>query len=150
MNKIILTNEYNPRKNLDVKIERTANTIAPNAGQTPIRADQTRADAAERKFLTEQALENMKQKLEKAAEVAKDTRASEAARKKAAAEALETMEKNQTAIRFTIDHALDNQLIVKIVRKGTDEVVWQYPPSHTLAMEKLAKYMPGVFLNTLI
>ena len=149
-NKIILTNDYTVRKNTGERPERKANTVAPNAGQTPIRADQSRADAPERKFLTEKAVERIRQKLERAAELAKNARISEAMRKNAAKEAFEEMERNQTSIKFEVYHELDNQLIVKIVKKGTDEVVWQYPPSESLALERLAKYMPGVFLDRLI
>ena len=137
-NKILLTNDYLASNNT----ERKTGRVAPTSRQE--------SSAAERKDLTENNVRQIRQKLERAAELIKNAQLSEIARKNAAKEAYEEMEKYQTSIKFEIAPEMNDQLIVKIVRKGTDEVVWQYPPSQTIALQKLAKYMPGIFLNTLI
>ncbi|MDR0454827.1 MAG: flagellar protein FlaG [Deferribacteraceae bacterium] len=148
-NRVTIGGDLNAIKNIDGKVERRVNTNAQSPGQIPARMDQTKFDSPEREYLTERAVEQIKQKLERTAELLKDAQISEAARKKAAEEAFEELENNQTYVKFELEHELDNQLIVKIVRKGSGEVVWQYPPSQSLALQRLAKYMPGIFLNTL-
>jgi len=144
-NRIILTSNCPVHKNFD----RRTNGVTPNVCQTPIQKNQAKSDAAEQKFLTEKNVEQIRKKLERAAELLKDAQLSEIARKNVAKEALVELERRQTSIKFEFENELE-ELVVKIVRKGTGEVVWQYPPYQTLALQRLAKYMPGIFLNTLI
>ena len=71
---------------------------------------------------------------------------SEQLKKDLAYDLYDELTKRNVAIRFSIDNDLD-QLVVKIVRKSTGKVVWEYPPSETIRLKKLARYLPGIFME---
>lgn len=56
------------------------------------------------------------------------------------------MEARQLRIRYVMDMDL-NKLMVQLVERGSGEVRYQYPPAREVHLEKLAKYVPGIFLN---
>jgi uncharacterized FlaG/YvyC family protein len=88
----------------------------------------------------------VREELDKTAKII-DSPASENFKKEAVENFYAFLADKNIAIRFEFAPDLDNELIVKLVRKATGEVVMQFPPDRSLKLQRLAKYMPGVFFE---
>jgi uncharacterized FlaG/YvyC family protein len=51
------------------------------------------------------------------------------------------------AIKFDTEEALNNQLVVRLVKKDSGEVVYQIPPEYVLELRRMAELFPGLYLD---
>jgi uncharacterized FlaG/YvyC family protein len=51
------------------------------------------------------------------------------------------------AIKFDKDKMLDDQLVVKLVKKDSGEVVYQIPPEYVMELRRMAELFPGLYLD---
>lgn len=88
--------------------------------------------------------------IKKAIAAAKEFNTDNAKIRAAAHDMFTEFQKHQTAIRFEFASDLNNEMIVKIVRRGSGQLVMQFPPEESLAIRRLAKELPGVLLDSTI
>ena len=108
---------------------------------------QVRAEKNRNHLPTHDSLNNMVKKLRRATEAAVQYRDDSARVRELTAEAYQEVLKHQNTIKFEYNRNGNHELVVKVVNRLSGELVWQFPPAQALALQKLAKYMPGIFLN---
>ena len=85
--------------------------------------------------------------VDNAIEQMKDNAINDVKRYEIASNLFENMMKNQVNVHFDTDLET-KELVAKLIRKDTGDVIIQYPPEDALMLKRLAKYFPGAFLNT--
>jgi uncharacterized FlaG/YvyC family protein len=90
-----------------------------------------------RKVLSDKIEQAVKLHREKSAE----------ALKRSLAELKEAFTLFNVAIKFDREKPLDSQLVVKLVRKDSGEVVYQIPPEYIMEIRRMAEFFPGLYLD---
>jgi uncharacterized FlaG/YvyC family protein len=67
--------------------------------------------------------------------------------KQSLAELKEAFTLFNAAIRFDKEKLLDDQLVVKVVKKDSGEVIYQIPPEYVMEIRRLAEFFPGLCLD---
>ena len=112
--------------------------------------DAKAAAAYDKKLAVEEIISRVNARLEASLRAAEDLERSHDSMREIAMEFARELYDNQLLIRFDIENDLGNKLVVRMVRRGSGEVLYTYPPQRSLELQRLAKQFPGIFMNQVV
>lgn len=92
----------------------------------------------------------LQQKITKAVDAAKQFEVDNSKLKALAEDAYQELLSHRNTIKFEYNYNGSDELVVKIVNKSSGRLLWQFPPTSTIELQKLAAHMPGIFMDSTI
>jgi uncharacterized FlaG/YvyC family protein len=133
---------------MSVKINPDQSTVT-FLRRSVIKTERVKADSSSSKAPDLKPKEEIREvlagKIEEAVKVRREKSAE--ALKQSLADLKEAFTLFNVAIKFDKDKMLDDQLVVKLVKKDSGEVVYQIPPEYVMELRRMAELFPGLYLD---
>jgi uncharacterized FlaG/YvyC family protein len=125
--------KINPDRSVDTFLRRSV--IKRERVEVPTEKVKTVPPESAGKVLAERIEQAVRTRREKNAEAVKES----------IAELKDAFGIFNVAIKFDTEE--DNQLVVRLVKKDSGEVVYQIPPEYVLELRRMAEFFPGLYLD---